>query len=183
MRVIGALGACVLLGACSTIMEGRAQHIAVSTNPPGADCGLYRQGALIGRTQTPGSVLIEKSKYDIWIACVKQGYEQTTYYNHSGVAQMTLGNMVSFGAVGWAVDSATGSDNRYDSPVAITMTPARSGQPGLPPTLPATFDAVAPAAGQRVAPAQPASPSPTPPPPPRPASPQEPVWQRDPKTN
>jgi hypothetical protein len=177
MRAIGALGACVLLGACSTIVEGRAQQIAVSTNPAGADCGLYRQNQLIGRIQnTPGSILVEKSKYDIWIACVKQGYQQTSYYNHSGVSKATYGNMLSFGAVGWAIDSATGSDNRYDSPVTITMAPAQPGQPQPSVSLPATFNAFPPPAGQQPAPAQPA-------PPPRPAPAQEPVWQREPTTN
>jgi hypothetical protein len=177
MRAIGAIGACVLLGACSTIVEGRAQQIAVNTNPSGADCGLYRQNLLIGRIQnTPGSVLIEKSKYDIWIACVKQGYQQTMYYNHSGVSRASYGNMISFGAVGWAIDSATGSDNRYDSPVNITMTPAQPGQPEPLASLPATFNAVPPPAGQLSAPAQPA-------PPPRQVPPQEPRWQRDPMTN
>ena len=34
MRAIGVIGACVLLGACSTIIEGRSQQVVVNTNPP-----------------------------------------------------------------------------------------------------------------------------------------------------
>jgi hypothetical protein len=140
MRAIGAISACVLLGACSTIIEGRSQQIVVNTNPPGADCGLYRQSFRITTVQnTPGSTLVEKSKYDIWIACVKQGYQQAAFYNHSGVAAATFGNIILGGGVGWAIDSATGSDNRYDSPVNITLVPVQPGQPPEPVSLPASF--------------------------------------------
>jgi hypothetical protein len=160
MRTIGAICACVLLGACSTIIEGRSQQIVVNTNPAGADCGLYRSGLRIATVQnTPGSALIEKSKYDIWIACVKQGYQQATYYNHSGVAGATVGNILLGGGVGWIVDSATGSDNKYDSPVNITMVPVQSGQPAGPTILPSNFEAMPPAPGQQpMAPQAPASP-------------------------
>ena len=156
MRAIGAIGACVLLGACSTIIEGRNQQIVVNTNPPGADCAFYRQSAKIGTVQnTAGSALIEKSKYDIWIACVKQGYQQAAYLNHSGVAGATLGNIILGGGIGWAIDSATGSDNKYDSPVNITMVPVQPGQPEAPASLPATFIGLSPLPGSQSAPGQP----------------------------
>jgi hypothetical protein len=140
MRAIAAIVACVLLGACSTIIEGRSQQIAVNTNPAGADCGLYRQGLRIATVQNaPGSTLIEKTKYDIWIVCVKQGYQQATYFNHSGAAGATFGNIILGGGIGWIVDSATGSDNKYDSPVNITLVPVQPGQAETPVSLPSTF--------------------------------------------
>ena len=110
---------------------------------------------MIGRVQnTPGSVLIDKTKYDIWIACVKQGYQQATLYNHSGVAAVTVGNVLAGGFIGWAVDSATGSDNRYDSPVNITLMPVQPGQPQAPASLPDTFVGVMPPPSPQAAPAQ-----------------------------
>ena len=140
MRAIAAIVACVLLGACSTIIEGRSQQIAVNTNPAGADCGLYRQGLRIATVQNaPGSTLVEKTKHDIWVVCVKQGYQQATYFNHSGAAGATFGNIILGGGIGWIVDSATGSDNKYDSPVNITLVPVQPGQPETPVGLPSTF--------------------------------------------
>lgn len=68
MRFLLVLAACLLSGACSTIIEGRSQQIMVNTNPQGADCGLYRQGVRIATVQNaPGSTLVEKTKHDIWI--------------------------------------------------------------------------------------------------------------------
>ena len=134
------LAACLLSGACSTIIEGRSQQIIVNSNPQGADCGLYRQGVRIATVQNaPGSALVEKSKHDIWIACVKPGYQMATHYNKSGVAGATLGNIILGGGIGWAIDSATGSDNKYDSPVNVTLVPNGPGQVEGPVALPSTF--------------------------------------------
>ena len=90
------MGALVILGlavsGCASIIEGRSQQIVVNTNPAGADCGLYRQTIRLGIVQNaPGSILIEKTKHDIWLACVKPGYQMATYLNYSGVAGATLG--------------------------------------------------------------------------------------------
>jgi hypothetical protein len=94
----------------------------VNTNPPGASCTFTRHDQTLGTiSPTPGSLYIEKTKYDITIACDKKGYETATYLNHSGAAGATFGNIVLGGGIGWAVDSATGSDNKYDSPVNITL--------------------------------------------------------------
>jgi len=111
-----------LLSACSSIIEGTSQEIMVNTNPAGANCSLEREGLSIARVDpTPGAATIKKTKYDITIRCNKQGYEEATYLNHSGTAGATFGNIILGGGVGWAVDSAAGADNKYDSPVNITM--------------------------------------------------------------
>jgi len=112
----------LLLPACATIVEGRSQEIMVNTNPSGADCDLLRNNEAVGEiNKTPGSVYIEKTKYDLTIKCNKPGYETSTYLDHSGAAGATFGNIVLGGLIGWGVDSATGSDNKYDSPVNITL--------------------------------------------------------------
>lgn len=112
------------LSGCSTIIVGRSQQIMVNTNPSGADCSIYRNGDKIASVvDTPGSAYIEKTKYDIKIECSKEGYQDATYMNHSGTAGATWGNIVAGGLVGWGVDSATGSDNKYETPVNITLVP------------------------------------------------------------
>jgi hypothetical protein len=145
LRAIAAFAVCVLLGACSTIIEGRSQQIFVNTNPAGADCGLYRQGVRLATIQNaPGSALIEKTKHDMWIVCVKQGYQTATYFNHSGAAGATFGNIILGGGIGWAIDSATGSDNKYTSPVNMTLVPLQPGQPEGPVTLPSMYQGTPP---------------------------------------
>jgi len=119
--VAGAVAASCLSG-CSTIVEGRSQLLAVNTTPPGASCVLTRHGETLGKVDpTPGNIYIEKTKYDITVTCDKDGYEQTTLINKSGAAGATFGNIILGGGVGWAIDSATGSDNKYDTPVTLTL--------------------------------------------------------------
>jgi uncharacterized protein YceK len=137
------LVALAMLAGCASIVQGTNQQILVNTNPAGADCGLYRQGIKIGTIlQAPGSALVNKTKHDIWIVCVKQGYQQATYFNHSGIAGGTFGNIVLGGGIGWAIDSASGADNQYDSPVNLTLVPDQAA-PAAPPHLPATFSGTA----------------------------------------
>jgi hypothetical protein len=137
-----------MAGGCSSVIEGRNQAIMVNTNPAGAECGLYRQNLRIATVQnTPSSALIEKSKHDIWVVCVKPGYQQATYFNKSGVAGATVGNFILGGGIGWAIDSASGADNKYDSPVNISMAPNAPGQAEAKVILPETFTAARPPFG------------------------------------
>ena len=116
--------AIITLAGCSSIIEGRSPEITINTNPPDASCTLVRNNLPIGTVSpTPSSILVEKTKYDITIKCDKDGYQEATYFNKSGVAGATFGNIVLGGGIGWAIDSAEGADNKYDSPVNITLVP------------------------------------------------------------
>ena len=126
LRFAAGAVALVALGGCSTIFEGRSQQIAVNSSPPGASCKLDREGMTIATVaSTPGTAYIEKTKHDITITCEKEGYEAAQYFNKSGAAAATIGNVLGglvLGPRGWIVDTATGADNKYDSPVNVTLT-------------------------------------------------------------
>lgn len=114
----------LLLSGCSSIIEGTSQQISVNTNPTAADCGLYRLNARIAEVpSTPGAALIQKTKNDITVLCNKPGYQQASYLNHSGAAGATFGNIILGGGIGWAIDSASGADNKYDPVVNLTLVP------------------------------------------------------------
>jgi hypothetical protein len=141
IRAICSLMCIFALVGCSSIIEGTTQEVALNTNPAGADCGFYREGLRIAEVaNTPGSALIKKTKRDITVICVKDGYQQATYLNHSGSAGATWGNVIAGGLIGWGVDSATGADNKYDGVVNLTLVPTQAA-PAAPtkPVLPATL--------------------------------------------
>lgn len=116
------------LGACASVSSGTSQTILVNTDPPGAQCGLFRQGFRIATVPaTPGAAIVDKTKHDITVICVLQGYEQAEQFNKSGAEAMTFGNLLIGGGIGWAIDSASGADNKYDSPVNVTLVPLRPG--------------------------------------------------------
>ncbi|GMV61965.1 MAG: hypothetical protein AMXMBFR74_11340 [Parvibaculum sp.] len=136
-KISAALILLISLSACSSIIEGTSQEILVNTNPAGADCSLMREGVSIARVNpTPGAATIKKTKHDITIECTKSGYSDVTYLNHSDVAGATVGNVLLGGGIGWAIDSASGADNKYESPVNITLVPevaVSSADTALPP--------------------------------------------------
>src|SRR5947208_5875416 len=97
----------------------------VIINPAGADYQFVREGNEISLVaQSPGGVTIKKTKHDITVKCDKAGYQEATYLNHSGAAGATFGNIVLGGGIGWAIDSASGADNKYDGVVNMTLVPA-----------------------------------------------------------
>jgi hypothetical protein len=163
--IAAAAACCALsLGACATITEGRHQDISVNTVPPDAACVLQRQGVEIAKIDsTPGKATIEKTKHDLMILCDKPGYQRATFLDHSGIEAMTVGNAIAGGVIGWAIDSSTGSDNRYASPVTITLTPEATAAP-------ANNSASAAAPTSVAAPASAGAPAPTTQPSAQPAS-------------
>jgi hypothetical protein len=79
---------------------------------------------------------IKKNKHDITLRCTKSGFQDATYLNHSGAAGATFGNIILGGGIGWAIDSASGADNKYDGTVNITLVPMMT--PATPPATPST---------------------------------------------
>ena len=138
-KTIAALAvAAACLGGCASITEGTHQAITVNTNPPGASCVLNRtEGRIASIASTPDTVTIRKTKHDITIVCDKAGYQTATFMNHSGIEAMTFGNAILGGGIGWAIDSSTGSDNKYTSPVNISLVPEQASMAPAPAPAPA----------------------------------------------
>lgn len=124
LRMMIAAGAILVLGGCSTIVDGTSQTLGVNTSPADASCVFTRDGQQIAKIDpTPGTVKIEKTKHDIIVECTKDGYQKATFINKSDVNSATFGNILIGGGIGWAIDSATGSDNKYQATVSLTLVP------------------------------------------------------------
>ena len=128
-RVLAIGLAALGLWSCSSIVQGTSQDIFINTTPASASCILEREGQKIGAVaSTPGTVSVEKTKHDITITCTKDGYQTATYYNESGwesgsgAAGIALDVILTLG-LSSVIDSATGADNKYKSPVNITLLP------------------------------------------------------------
>jgi hypothetical protein len=140
-RTIGTSGAllgAVLVSGCATLLEGTSQEILISTNPAGATCTLEREGQVIATvTATPGAALVKRRKHDITVRCKKDGFQDATYINDSGLASGAVAGNVAAdllltGGLSSIVDSASGADNQYESAVNITMIPLYAGSVPAP---------------------------------------------------
>jgi hypothetical protein len=113
---------------CVSVFGGTSQQIQISTEPPQASCSFERNGETIGIIpQTPGTLTVKKTKYDITIKCNKPGFQETAYFNKSGTDAAIAANIVVdvllTAGISSIVDSATGADNKYDESVFVKLTP------------------------------------------------------------
>jgi hypothetical protein len=135
----------LLTGACASVINGTSQEIALASNPSGANCELTRNNGLLSNIVTPQTVTLKKTKYDIKVSCSKQGYQTSTAVLTSKIEDATWGNIILGGGIGWAVDSASGADNKYDKQLTVTLLPIVPGVTGTE-TAPITAPVPTPAA-------------------------------------
>jgi hypothetical protein len=74
-RAITAFGGaiCILLCGCSTIVKGTKQEVSITTpGVQGAMCTLTSPAIGTRTVQTPGNIVLPKSKHNVSVACAKQ---------------------------------------------------------------------------------------------------------------
>lgn len=115
---------------CASILAGKTQNLTISTNPPGANCQLTRQGEIVGSiSPSPGAIMVNKTKHDISVVCKKEGYQDATGFLKSGTEGATFVNILAGGVIGWGIDSASGADNKYPEVTTITLVPIETAAP------------------------------------------------------
>jgi hypothetical protein len=125
------------LSGCATIVEGTTQSLSVNTIPAdGAKCTLTNsQGTWY--VTTPGSVTVHKTKTDLDVTCIKQGFQPGHLMAVSHFGATTAANVIAGGIVGIGVDAASGANYHYDNPISVPLgapDPAAAAQtPATPP--------------------------------------------------
>jgi len=122
----------IFIAGCATIVKGTKQQVSVSTpGVQGAMCTLSSPAVGTRTVQTPGNIVLPKSKYDVSVNCVAQCYTPGVGVLASETEVMAAGNILFGGVIGLGVDAASGAMNKYQPSVEIAMTPIpKCGQPG-----------------------------------------------------
>jgi len=110
------------------LLDHRQRHQAASLDRhtwrvQGAMCTLTSPAIGTRTVQTPGNIVLPKSKHNVSVACVKQCYSDGVGVLASETEIMTAGNVVFGGLIGLGVDAASGAMNRYEPGVDIAMSP------------------------------------------------------------
>ncbi len=115
IKTAAACFALMLLGACAS--RGGEQEVAINTVPPGAICEVERAGLAMGRIEsTPGVIAVKPEREGLTIACRKQGFIKTIFFDKAEPA-----NGLSNGGIGFAMNAIAGQKWAYPSPVTITL--------------------------------------------------------------
>lgn len=127
MRALGFAALAVLAlpaGACSTIVKGTTQAVAVSVSgPPIAMCELSSPGIGVVQVQAPGSVTLPLSRHNIQVMCRAKCWNDGIGAVQSTLQAMTAGNILFGGVVGLAIDAGTGAMNKYEPAIQVAMSP------------------------------------------------------------
>lgn len=116
-----------LLPGCAALVNGPTQDIVVQTSPPGAQCVMTRENAVIATIpQTPAMVRVNRSPAEILVECRRDGHGRGRHRMRSSADGMTLGNVVGAGLMGMGIDSATHSDKSYDGVITVPLPPSAS---------------------------------------------------------
>jgi hypothetical protein len=122
------------LPGCATIASDDHQSIVVTSEPPGATCQVREGGDIVTVVnETPGTILVGKSRHDIAIDCQKAGYYPGAAVLQPHFQDWTFGNILYGGTVGVAVDASTGAMNEYPRWVDVLMKrlPSRGESPAV----------------------------------------------------
>jgi len=110
------------LPGCATLVTDDHQSIVVTSDPPGATCQVREGGGPVGVIdQTPGTILVAKSRHDIAIDCIRPGYYPGAAVLESHFQDMTFGNILYGGTIGLLVDTSSGAIKEYPRFVAVLM--------------------------------------------------------------
>ncbi len=108
------------LTGCASIVNGTHQSVSVHTGATkGATCSLENNKGKWYVSNTPGSVVINRSFNDLQINCEKKGYKPSFKQVASNTKAMAFGNVVFGGVIGAGVDMADGA--AYDYPTNINV--------------------------------------------------------------
>ncbi len=77
-------------------------------------------------------VKVDKTKHNMLLTCTLSGYQDASANLESGYGAGTFGNIILGGGIGWAIDSASGADNKYPSSANVQFVPLGAAQPPAP---------------------------------------------------
>lgn len=119
---------------CASITKGTTQSVALDTpGAPGSNCTLSSEGIGTKTLVTPGALVLDKSQHNIAVTCKKECYQDGVGIISSSTETMTAGNLLVGGAVGLAVDAASGAMNKYTEVNQIAMVPIAGCKAGAGP--------------------------------------------------
>lgn len=110
----------IQLTACASIVTGTTQSVSIETSPKAARCDLQNDKGKWHVSDTPASVVVQRSYDDLNVTCNKAGMSGSSSFKSTTKA-MAMGNIVFGGAIGAGVDAATGAAFDYPSVMKVEL--------------------------------------------------------------
>jgi hypothetical protein len=118
MRITCLLPLFFLLASCATMIHGKDQTIAITSQPPGAI--VYYEGETLGTTPLEVS-LPRKIDHDITV--VKQGFHQEDVEIKRKLSATTLLYALPLGIVWFGIDNINGAQFEFEEELKVQLKP------------------------------------------------------------
>lgn len=116
----------LILPGCATAINGTTQKLIVTTEPAGAVCEVRRGiNLLVADRTTPFELDVRRGSGPLGVFCIRSGYVDRAQFFEAERSAAGLGNILLGGAVGVAVDGATGANFGYPEVLHVRLTPRR----------------------------------------------------------
>ncbi len=107
---------------CAALFHGSTQTIAISTDPAGAQCTVWRSGQKVAAVSAPGTVTVDKMDRVLTLICSKPTYDDASlqllpHGDSAAVADLLLAPLALL------VDGVSGAWHFYQSQVTLSLTP------------------------------------------------------------
>jgi hypothetical protein len=120
---LAALAVPLVCGGCASVFHGTTERIAVTSDPGGARCDVWKGGTVVAQIAAPGTASIEKTGDTLTIVCDKPNYA-------TGRAQLAahrdpLGALdFLFLPLALIIDEITGASYQHDPSVDVSLSPS-----------------------------------------------------------
>jgi hypothetical protein len=118
---IALAGAACVLSGCATIVHGTREQVQIDSTPEGADVVIDDSEQSV---TTPATVKLARRRSHT-LVFHKAGFQDATAHLTSSPSGWVLGNIISGGVVGIAIDASDGAASKLSSDrAAVTLTPS-----------------------------------------------------------
>lgn len=122
MKTLPVLLAALALGGCATIVDGRYQDIQLTSNAPGATCGITQNGVQIVEPQLlPATHTIRRRSGNLIVACEAPGFQPSTKALMAGRNPKTVVGHLPGILLGTGADAAFGGLADYQDRAYIHL--------------------------------------------------------------
>lgn len=122
MKTLSVLLAAVALSGCATVVDGRYQNIELSSNAPGATCGITQNGVqVVEPTPVPATHTVRRRSGALIVSCEAPGHQPATKALVAGRNPLAVTGHLAGILLGAGADAAFGGLAEYQEQAYIHL--------------------------------------------------------------
>ena len=124
MKHLSVIAAALFLGGCATVVDGRSQQIQLTSNAPGATCGISQNGEqIVAPEPVPATHNLRRRAGNLIVTCEAPGFQPNTQALVTGRNPLSVVGHFPGILLGAGADAAFGGLADYQNQAYIHLKP------------------------------------------------------------